>query len=103
MKEQLLDEKQKGNQVAASVLSLLPQEAQQPAVQPASLPETNRIQSVSVEDYEAVRQMWQENYKNIDVPEGTNRKEWITKEGESIDQIITLLSSTDLNQRLFLI
>ena len=122
----LAQEKDKGNQLAASILSVTDATADAdirkvkqellaantpdspvakavaalfPEKTPVSgLPQENRVQSVSVEDYEAVRAMWKENYKNLEVPEGTDRKEWITKEGENIDRIIGLLSSQDQKQ-----
>lgn len=60
-------------------------------------PVVNRVQTVSKEDYDAVRNMWKENYSNLEVPQGMsgNRAEWIKDDIGKIDKIVGLLSSTD--------
>lgn len=61
-----------------------------------SLPAINQIQTVSNDDYEAVKSLWLENYQKIDVPaKYSNRKLWIEDDGEAVSQVITLLSSPD--------
>lgn len=86
---QLNMEKAKGNELAASVLSNI--------ASPVSLPATNRIQTVSAEDYKAVKDMWKENYQNLEVPQGlaSSRSEWINNDVGKIDNIVSLLSSSD--------
>lgn len=98
VKEKLLEASTKGDKTAASVLStaLAKSPTNQQAQVDAALPQSNRVQAVSFEDYEAVKKMWQENYKNLDVPEGAQgRKEWIANDVKSIDQIVSLLTSED--------
>jgi hypothetical protein len=65
-----------------------------------SLPVVNRVQQVSLEDYEEVRKMWVENYENLEPPrtiEGKQleREEWIQNDVNKINEAITLLSSMD--------
>jgi hypothetical protein len=110
VKKQLVEEGQKGNAVAKAVLTAATTatgavskdaNAQQQTGQPASLPAVNRVQSVSLDDYESIKKMWQENYQNLDVPQSvgvssTDRKEWVKKDLTTIQQAIDLLSSNDL-------
>ncbi len=94
VKAQLLDAKEKGEPLATDILNLFTAEG---SVQEGVISsESNRIQTVSVEDYEAVKKMWQENYKDMEVPEGTmDRKAWISDEVSDIDNILSLLDSND--------
>lgn len=62
-------------------------------VRPQALPQTNRIQQVSLDDYEAVKKMWTENYEKLDVPEGEDRKKWVKDDVKQISETIDLLSS----------
>ncbi len=89
---QLGEAKAKGESLASSVLSNI--------APPISLPVTNRIQTVSQEDYQAVKEMWKENYQNLEIPAGlaSTRPEWINNDISKIDSIITQLSSTDQEQ-----
>jgi|GEM_PF-776382 len=95
VRQQLMEGKQKGDVLATAVTSSLLQATQAPG-----LPAQNRIQQVSLEDYEAVKSMWKENYQLMDVPlshEGTqrNRKEWVAGDINKISDTISLLTSTD--------
>jgi len=60
-------------------------------------PIVNRVQTVSKDDYEAVRAMWKENYTKLEVPQGMagSRSEWMKDDIGKIDKIVGLLSSTD--------
>lgn len=62
-------------------------------------PVVNRIQQVSLDDYEAVRKMWKENYQTLDVPESSEgqqtRKDWIVHDISDIEETINLLSSSN--------
>jgi hypothetical protein len=89
---QLLEEKEKGHPLAASVLSTVT-----PAV---ALPATNRIQQVSKEDYQAVKDMWKENYTNLEIPKelAESRTEWIANDIAKINGIVTQLNSGDPEQ-----
>jgi hypothetical protein len=94
IKQQLLEAKQKGNQTAASLLAEM-----SPASPATSLPQTNRIQQVSLEDYEAVKKMWTDNYRNLEVPmDGVSRSQWISDDINQVTDTINLLSSTDQSQ-----
>lgn len=101
LREKLVLQKQKGDPVAASILSAVNQ-TQTHAVMGATgaggspmLPTVNRIQSVSLDDYEAVRKMWEDNYQNLEVPNGADRKEWIRKDKDKITLAVNLLTSLD--------
>ncbi|MGH2612964.1 MAG: hypothetical protein ACRDFB_07945, partial [Rhabdochlamydiaceae bacterium] len=94
----LIVAKQKGDQLAAKILALFAEDGVQTTAAVATLPLANRIQTVSIEDYEAVKKMWIENYQKLDVPqniEGTikDRTSWITADSNDIDETISLLSS----------
>lgn len=87
-----------GDPVASSILN-----AASLTVQPAKptvLPAINRVQSVNIEDYEAVKKLWTENYGNMEVPQSIDkgqqtRKEWIKGDINKITEAINLLSSGD--------
>ncbi len=87
--QKLNEEKTKGDSLAQSVLSNI--------TSPASLPTTNRIQTVNQSDYQAVKEMWKDNYKNLEVPSelAGNRPEWIKDDISKIGNIVNLLSSSD--------
>jgi hypothetical protein len=111
LREQLTQETTKGDVLAKSILSAAstveePQiikagETAAPSVPSTSpainFPVVNQIQTVSFDDYEAVKALWLENYQQIDVPldKYSNRKSWIEDDGKIISQAITLLSSPD--------
>lgn len=66
----------------------------------ASLPAVNNVQTVSFDDYESVKKLWQENYEKQDVPKGIKgedrtREEWIKTDMDKITNTINLLSSAD--------
>lgn len=89
LQQKIQEAQAKGEPVAAEVAAL--------AQKTAALPSTNRVQNVSKEDFQAVRDMWKENYKNLEVPQGMagTRSEWIKDDIASIDETIGLLTSTD--------
>lgn len=110
VRQQLLQEKQKGNVLASNILNAASSTTRQgaasaqrnvlSALQQSSLPAVNRVQEVSLEDYEEVRKMWLESYQTADVPHGLDgtqesRMEWIKSDMDKINQAITLLSSVD--------
>ncbi|RJQ35906.1 hypothetical protein C4559_06110 [Candidatus Microgenomates bacterium] len=64
----------------------------------ANLPVINKVQTVSFDDYEAVKKLWQENYHNLEVPKilgekEKSREEWIKVDMGKITETINLLSS----------
>lgn len=63
-----------------------------------ALPKENRIQKVSLDDYESVKKMWTESYKNLEVPgveTEAARENWIKEDIHDITETIDLLSSQD--------
>jgi hypothetical protein len=62
-----------------------------------TLPTTNRVQTVSQQDYQAVKDMWRDNYHKLEVPQGMagTREDWIKDDVNRIDSIVKLLSSTN--------
>ncbi len=109
LREELTSEKQKGNPVATTILQAA-QTAQavksttSNAVAPApSFPVVNRVQTVSLEDYEAVKKMWQENYTKLEAPADASGKpkdkeQWITEDIQKITEAVNLLLSHDQKQ-----
>ncbi len=104
LKQRLMDARDKGDKNAAQILGLMLQQQYQTQTQAGTLttplPTANRVQQVNLEDYEAVKSMWTENYKNMDVPQSietgqTDRKTWIKNDLENISRTIDLLSSTE--------
>ncbi len=94
VREKLVTESKKGNSVADSVLKAAGPVGSNP------LPEENKVQQVSQEDYEEVRKTWEQNYSTIEPPLGDdgkpqNRKEWLNKEHTNINIVIQLLQSQD--------
>lgn len=64
------------------------------------LPAVNKVQEVSIEDYEEVKKMWLDTYSSSNPPADLNgtkesREEWINNDINSINQAITLLNSVD--------
>jgi hypothetical protein len=97
--EQLVQPANMQNPVRSLVLSLLPITPEAKAQAVPKLPETNRIQSVNVDDYEAVKQIWKDSYKTVAYPQIdgklTDRKQWIEKDMTDITNTISMLSNTD--------
>lgn len=92
LQQKIQEAKDKGEPIAAEVAAL--------AQKTAALPSTNRVQTVSKEDFQAVRDMWKTNYQNLEVPQGMagTRAEWIKDDIESIDETIGLLTSPDADK-----
>ena len=92
----LKEAKDKGEDVASSVLSSLSE-----SVAPAP---SNKLQSVSDEDYDEVRKLWDENYRNLPVPQPftgdvKGRIEWIKDDSAKVQHTIDLLVSNELEKR----
>ena len=108
----LMQQKQKGDPMASSILSAstiatqktttgmaVGKQLQQMGTT-AHLPVVNKVQQVSLEEYEEVRKMWEENYKNLEVPKSVtggemNRKQWVENDINKINQAISLLTAAD--------
>ncbi len=103
---QLEEAKKQGDPLATLLLQLITQKKSQTQKAPVpanaktktgSFPVVNRIQQVSLDDYEAVKKMWSENYRDLEVPQsisGTqSRKQWISSDILDIEQTISLLTS----------
>lgn len=104
IRENLVQAKQKGNPVAVSILSAAGHVSQKTTgvklPQTVAFPATNRVQSVSLDDYESVKKMWAENYQKLEVPKAINglekgREEWIKEEIDVITQTINYLMSNN--------
>lgn len=106
LKQTLEKESQAGNPVSTQVLNAAKQtdkkiEAKPVSVAPAvSLPKTNTIQSVNLEDYENVKKMWNESYSKMGVPKSIDkpnrtRQEWIRDDMNKINETINELISQD--------
>ena len=94
--DQLLEEEKKGDVLATT---LLPQGPGAPKVR-EGLPIVNKVQQVSLEDYEEVRKLWTENYQTLEPPRDLSgreieRQEWVKSDIDRVNQAITLLSSPD--------
>ncbi len=95
IKARLISESKKGNAVAKSVV-----EAANPVVTGAALPKVNEVQQVNLEDYEEVKQTWEDNYRKLEPPAGPEgqpqkRSEWLKAEVAQIPRVIDLLLSGD--------
>lgn len=95
IKERLIVASKSGNAVAKSVV-----DAASPVVTGSALPETNQVQQVNLEDYEEVKQTWEDNYRKLEPPAGPDgqpksRAAWLKQEIAQIPQVIDLLLSTD--------
>lgn len=112
VKQQLISEKQKGNVLASSILSAAGTTSapsgmathkvpgKVASLQDVHLPQVNRVQEVSIEDYEEVRKMWTDTYQSSTPPgdptgKVESREEWIKGDIDKINQAITLLNSVD--------
>jgi len=110
LQEELNQETAKGDVLAESILSAAivvrkPSDAKKGETQAPvdlselptiNLPTVNQIQTVSFDDYEAVKDLWLENYQQSDIPEqSSSRKSWIEDDIQTVSQAITLLSSSD--------
>ena len=99
IKQQLLEAKEKGSQLAVSILEAAGAE-DLTGFAKASFPAANRIQAVSIDDYESVKKIWQENYLKLEPPKSIegkqrNRKEWVLNDIDKISETINMLVSTD--------
>ena len=97
LKSKLLEAKEKGSDLAVSILEAA---GGAELKAEANFPVANRVQAVSIDDYESVKKIWQENYLKLDPPRTVggkqkNKKEWVTGDIEKISETINLLVSSD--------
>jgi hypothetical protein len=100
LKQKLKEAKERGHKIASEIL-------QQAGIlelgeEHANFPVVNRVQSVSIDDYESVKKIWTENYHNLEVPKALegksrSRQEWVKEDLKRIDETISLLASGDKN------
>jgi hypothetical protein len=98
LKQKIKEAKARGNSIASEIL-------QQAGIselgeEHGTFPVVNRVQAVNIDDYEAVKKIWTENYHNLEVPkvlEGKtrNREQWVKEDMGKIDETINLLASAD--------
>jgi hypothetical protein len=91
LQSRIQEAQQKGESIAATV---------SPVLATHVLPAVNKVQTVSSEEYEAVKNTWKQNYQNLEIPlgEAGNRSQWMQDDIKDIDETIGLLSSTDQQQ-----
>ena len=97
LKQRLLEAKEKGSQLAVSILEAA---GGAELKAEASFPAANRVQAVSIDDYESVKKIWQENYLKLEPPKSIegkqrNRKDWVLNDIDKISETINMLVSTD--------
>lgn len=95
---QLDDAQKKNDPFAAPVIAALSQTGAQQETQ--QFPAVNRVQQVSIEDYESVKKMWEENYQKLEPPKNLqgsdmSRSDWVNGDVTKISHAIDLLSSAD--------
>ncbi|MFI5265201.1 MAG: hypothetical protein ACHQT7_00465 [Candidatus Levyibacteriota bacterium] len=112
VRHQLISEKQKGNVLATTILNAANtatqvtsqkapgQKANTLSPSAAHLPVVNKVQQVSIEDYEEVRKMWVDTYQNATPPtdlsgQKGSREEWVKEDIDEINKAITFLNSVD--------
>lgn len=107
VQSQIEEAKKQGDPLATVLLGMLATHATQnkapvkatKGAQQSGFPVVNRLQQVSLDDYEAVKKLWKENYQNLDVPQSLagaqSRKDWITGDIADIAQTISLLTSSN--------
>lgn len=108
IKEQLTEKEKQGNPMASAVLTAAKTVATNPTTTGVpikttatlTLPVVNRTQTVSLDDYEAVKKLWHENYQKLAPPQNTkgvqtNRTTWINEDIEKIQTAINLLLTND--------
>lgn len=119
LRGKLAAEKLKGNALASSILTaanattqnrsaLMGSKATQGILSQTKLahgvlPAVNRVQTVSIEDYEAVKKMWEDTYRRMDPPKTVDgkpmsREQWIKNDMDKVTMVTALLSSSD-NQK----
>ncbi|MDP3940957.1 MAG: hypothetical protein Q8Q49_01470 [bacterium] len=97
LQTEIAAEKEKGNPLATILADMLVPKTAETGIS-ASLPATNRIQEVSLDDYEAVKKMWTENYQSKDVQSANDlsgKKQMIQSDIDEITKTIDLLTSQD--------
>jgi hypothetical protein len=92
LQEKILEAKAKGDPLATEIVQL--------TTDTISVPIVNRVQTVSQEDFQSVKHMWKDNYKDLEVPLELNetRNDWIQDDISNMDQIVGMLSSTNQEQ-----
>ena len=94
LQQRIQEAKDKGDSVASEVTETAK------TTNTTTLPTVNRVQNVSKEDYQAVKDMWKQNYQKLEVPQGMagSRADWVKDDIASIDETIGLLSSPDADK-----
>jgi len=98
LKQKLREAKEKGNMIAASIwenAGILEER-----VEAKPFPVANRIQTVTIDEYESVKKIWRENYQKLEPPrtidgKERSRKEWLKADIDKITETINLLTSND--------
>ncbi len=110
----LIAAQQRGDQVAAAVIgaahevarmttggkqseNVIEKNAGSPSFTkiPVALPIENKVQQVNLDDFDAVRDLWKDQYTNAQPPEDMTRTQWLTKEQDKTNEAVKLLQSSD--------
>ncbi|MBI2442642.1 MAG: hypothetical protein HYV40_01895 [Candidatus Levybacteria bacterium] len=94
LQTEIAQEKDKGNKLAIALSDMMTPKPKL-AAKPEAFPTTNRIQEVSLDDYEAVKKMWTENYQNLETEDLAGKKQWIEDDVKQIADTTDLLTSED--------
>lgn len=112
VKEQLTAHERQGNPMASAVLSAAKSVSQETNIggtvssafiktsDGPKLPVVNSVQTVNIDDYEAVKKLWHENYQKLNPPQDNkevqkDRKTWIKEDIENIKHAIDLITTND--------
>ncbi len=96
IKQELEKRNAAGDPVANAIMLVLPHIIPTKSV----LPQTNDVQTVNLDDYEAVRSMWHDIYKSSEVPAISanpkpTRQEWIREDMKHLSETMAMLKSED--------
>lgn len=75
--------------------------AGRPTVSPI-VPSVNKVQTVSIDDYEQVKKMWSQNYQTADIPQSEkvkSRQDWVKGDIAKLESLISMMSSLNPETR----
>jgi hypothetical protein len=96
LNQKLKDSKEKGEPLAVAITDALSE--------PVASPGETRLQTVTQEDYDEIKKIWEENYRTLPVPFGfkdnkEGRIEWLQRDIEEIQATIDVLQASDTKNR----
>jgi len=95
IKKDILEASKNNDQLSQALLS---------AMSSSIIPDDNRLQPVTEDDYSEVEKMWEDNYRTLPVPFGFNdnqegRISWIERDVQDINKTLDLLRSPDTEKK----